>query len=968
MKKRFLPLSMLLITIVLAQASFVANATGIQGKYTPRTGSKATFSSFMKSIRANQETGLIDPALMMAGRKAAQATSKDDDLTWNYAGPDNYGGMTRAMLYDNDGTIYIGTMGGNIFKSTNGGITFGRVTNFNLPISCMVKTADGNIYVGTGDGREAQTLNGLSDMGYETSFVGNGVYKLEGNQLVLVAASEGIEFVNEMAAVNNVIYAATSEGLMKDWQVIIEGNFRSVKANNNGDILAADESNVFLVKGNDITNVTDEIAANSNPKIIAMSPSYKNYMYIAYISGSAGEYSAGNIYFTNNGGTTWEIAMAGTTLYPIMGANANHNGFMIVYPDNPRKLLFGSDNLWVLSDATGLGVNSYRPKQVSYSTTLSYSSIYVHEGIQNIVFATSNTNVFFVGTNGGVFKGKYAQSNYTFTGSNRYYITDEQHTSVTRMMNVGIGGLNPVLGGCLDHGTIVIEGAENYNNVTTGVEVFPHVTNNGYASDVFSPDYAGGPCAISTINPSIMFVSGTGNLSTPIYRTETAGVDYDQNFEGGEEDPIITNANAFKTPYALFENYNDANNPVNDIYAPVRIVKHKGDTIFAYSHQGGYPVEYKLGEPPHDEEHMDDEGHYVWIPGDTIKGIHDPISTLYLLAIEDKVYMTRDALVFSKATEWCLISAIEGIPTAVAVSGDGDMAMVGTVEGNLYKVTGLSNAYTAAQASVDSTECVVTFTALTPISTQAVTGISIDPNNSDHILVSLGNYGNSNYLYRSSNGGTSFTACTGLPQVPVYSCLIANTYDDDNQMMLMAGTEIGLYASANGTTWTKTGEVSCPIMDLKQAVQVNHDAKIDVLYDEMGAATYVIYPGVENQGTIYAATYGAGIITCDDFRIAPVIEEDNEEPTVGVTEVEDLNIYPNPVRDFAQFDITVDNNASVSFVIYDLSGRTIANGNLGTYSKGTHTLNVDTKDLARGSYIIRVKAGDKTETGKFLVY
>ena len=98
MKKRFLPLSMLLITIVLAQASIVANAAGIQGKYNPRTSSKATFSSFMKSIRANQETGLIDPADLIAGQEAAQTTSRDANLTWNYAGPDNYGGMTRAIV------------------------------------------------------------------------------------------------------------------------------------------------------------------------------------------------------------------------------------------------------------------------------------------------------------------------------------------------------------------------------------------------------------------------------------------------------------------------------------------------------------------------------------------------------------------------------------------------------------------------------------------------------------------------------------------------------------------------------------------------------------------------------------------------------------------------------------------------------------------------------------------------------
>ena len=133
MKKRFLPLSMLLITIVLAQASIVANATGIQGKYNPRTSSKATFSSFMKSIRANQETGLIDPADLIAGQRAAQATNRDANLDWVSAGPDNFGGLTRGVIYNADGTVVIGTMGGGIYKTTNGGITFKQISNLNLP-------------------------------------------------------------------------------------------------------------------------------------------------------------------------------------------------------------------------------------------------------------------------------------------------------------------------------------------------------------------------------------------------------------------------------------------------------------------------------------------------------------------------------------------------------------------------------------------------------------------------------------------------------------------------------------------------------------------------------------------------------------------------------------------------------------------------------------------------------------------
>lgn len=981
MKKRFLPLSMLLITIVLAQASIVANAAGIQGKYNPRTSSKATFSSFMKSIRANQETGLIDPADLIAGQEAAQTSSRDANLTWNYAGPDNYGGMTRAIVYGNDGSVLIGTMGGDIFKTTNGGITFKKLTNVSMMINCMAKDANGNIYIGTGDGREAQALNGLSVMGYETSFIGKGIYKLAAGstspellESTTPSATNGWGFVNEIAIANGNIYAATAGGIMKSsdngasWTKMIEGNFRSVKVNNNGDILAADDANVYLSKnGAAFVNVTDNIASNSNPKIIAMSPSDANYMYIAYMDGSLGAYATGNVYFTADGGDNWNIAVAGTSLYPMLGADANMDGFMIVYPNNPKKLLLGSDNLWVLEDAQGLGVNSYRPEQISEYFTDEYAAVawnrylYLHQGIQTIAFNPSDVNEFFVGTNGGVYKGEYYAGLYSYKSGNRYFITEDEHTSVSRMMNVGISGYTAFLGGNLDHGTIAMTASENVNNVTTGQYIFPHVTNNGYASSFFNKDYAGGPCAISTINPYIFFVSGTGSLSTPIYRSETAGVDYDGNFEGDDENPVITNANAFKTPFAFFENYNDENNPVDTIIAPIRTVKHVGDLVYAYSNQCGYPVDHIITEePPHDAAHLDENGQYVWIPGDTLRNIHDPLSTLYVVGVEGKLYMTRDALIFNRLTDWLLISEIEGIPTAVAISGDGDMAMVGTAEGNLYKVTGLADAYTAAQASVDSAACVVTFSTLTPFAGQAVTGISINPNNSNNVMVSLGNYGNNDYVYRSTNGGTSFTSVQGnLPKVPVYSCLI-----EKSEGLLIAGTEYGVYVSENGSTWAKSGAVSCPVMDLKQASQKNHDSKIDVLYDEMGTPTYVLWPGVDNEGMIYAATYGEGIISCATYKEGSDFGVEENDMTENVQ----VNIYPNPVRDMAQMNITLTESANVSYQIYDLSGRMVANNELGFYGQGEHTMTFNAENLASGTYIIRVMAGNKAETAKFLVY
>ena len=166
----------------------------------------------------------------------------------------------------------------------------------------------------------------------------------------------------------------------------------------------------------------------------------------------------------------------------------------------------------------------------------------------------------------------------------------------------------------------------------------------------------------------------------------------------------------------------------------------------------------------------------------------------------------------------------------------------------------------------------------------------------------------------------------------------------------------------------KSDAVNCPVMEIKQATVANHPEKVDVLYDEMGKPTYVLWIGVYNEGTIYAATYGEGIIKCDAYAVAAAPAPTAEDDNTTAVEAEEMNIYPNPVRDYALFNIQLNGNTAVSYVIYDLTGRMVSNGELGTFAEGTHTMKINTADLASGSYVIRLQAGEKTETAKFLVY
>lgn len=994
MKKRFLPISLLLTIIILAQTSFVVSANGDSGKYNPRSTSQTTAQSFMKSIRANQETGLIDPAWMLEATKNSQ--SRDGELNWTSLGPDNYGSLTRGIVYDNQDatnkTIYIGTMGGGVFKTTNGGITWASVSQ-NLMVSCMVQTEDGTIYIGTGDGRGAHNQNGLSELNYETSFVGTGIYKLGSETPVENTSS--VAFVNDMAVYGNKVYAATNEGIMS-----IEGNTASnikegeafgIEVCSDGELIAVIGSDVYMQDDNDefvaiTTGEENMLPAEDTYKIIAVSPSDHNYIYVAYLKNSS---ETGNIYYTSNHGETWETAYTATAMYDIFGSRGMLDNAMKVYPNDPRKVLIGGQNLWVMRDVFGEGIfrmeciSSGAGFQIAQSGgAFYYNYQYIHYGIQEIAFNPANVNEFFVGSEGGIFKGTCsAAAGYQFEGCNRYMINAENHTSVARMFSVGFAGDNNMtLGGSLDHGTINVFGDPTTNSITEGNAIYPNDIATTNAAETYgSFDYtkAGGPCAISTINPQIMFVTTTGSnaVGTPLMRTQTAGYDYDkENFAYSATEqsssstykPAIVNTNAFRTPIALFENYNDTK--------AVEFAKYinrdtlaipAGDKIQLRSHNSEYPFEYILEAP--------------LAAGDSIE-VQDIISSTMVVAVEGKVFMTRDALVFNEVARWWQIGSITGIPNALTISADGDIAYVGTIEGKLYKATGLTDAVTELAAigqaevpavpGVDGTDSIPAVPAIPSVITfeemdgtvfngQAITSIAINPNDANEVIVTLGNYGNENYIFHATDGAT-FSAVTSPTQAPVYSSLIESTTGK-----VFVGTENGVYTSDDMNTWKPTAITGVPVMEIKQQLQANHDNAYVYLVDEIGDITTITYPGINNEGMIYIATYGRGLYRCDNYLVSGS-ELGIEEPTMSQSF--EMNIFPNPIVSDATINFNVADKAQVTMQVYDLSGRMVMNQVLGTYGEGSHSANFNVNGLTSGTYIVRVQAGTVSNTTKILVY
>jgi len=73
---------------------------------------------------------------------------------------------------------------------------------------------------------------------------------------------------------------------------------------------------------------------------------------------------------------------------------------------------------------------------------------------------------------------------------------------------------------------------------------------------------------------------------------------------------------------------------------------------------------------------------------------------------------------------------------------------------------------------------------------------------------------------------------------------------------------------------------------------------------------------------------------------------------------------PNPFSSHVTFDVSLKNNTELSLNLYDLRGREVKKLGSTPYSKGTHNIRMDTKDLPNGMYLLQVKAGSEIITKK----
>lgn len=1013
MKIKYLILT-LGIGIIIGFIGYTLKHNKKSNNYVPRSvqnRSKAEISGAIKwyqRIRNNQETGSIDLKDIEAAQKQIKKlrleNNKNLGLTWNELGPDNIGGRTRAILIDNDDPdlIFACAVSGGLWKSTLGGSSWKKVDYSigndeftNLAVTSICQTANGDIYIGTGEGVFGyfHGENTLTPM-----IAGQGIWKStdRGETWSKLAGTwtteeqkEAFIAVNKLEADpdnNGTVYAATAKGIrvttdggtswtnpIEDSNADYDQKATDIEIGSNGLIVASLNNKGYIKPPGGSWTLVSDPAANDPDTLNSdklptdatrlefdIAPSNPDYVYCGASHmwddpvDDAMEDGLYNIYRSTDGGSTWEIiGPGGSPEFQPYGKQGTYDNLIKVDPNDENMIWVGGLDLWLWSEgSTWL--------QFSYSGFPDWHPLYLHADQHDIAFSTNEDFAFIIASDGGLTK---LEKIVGFTSLNRNY-------NVTQFYSVAFDGDGKVLGGTQDNSTLYID----FNG------------NTDMAATQFLGYYDGGQCAISQLNPNLIFATSQyGRLM----RTNDYTGDFQYLYSGQiikdhrwtepgnidiGTDPI---QGTFVTPIALWETHIDelSEDTVELVckrdYVIGEKVSSKSNNIY------DLPL-YKILEKKYYAENTDNND----LP-DTIK-FKDPYGSLLVLGLARQLWITRMATNYIDAMglwgwwrmlpEGFLDYDVAGSATTndemvehIAISNNADYIFFSTTRNKLYRVSNVKQArnrnnadmiYIAPDAPIPITmdDKVIEVQQIHDFGSRVVTDIYCDPQVIEIVLVTLGNYGNDDYVYYSTTAATTtatdgnfYTIQGNLPKMPVYSGIL----NYNNSTMAIVGTEYGVFSCENvfaevpGWSSENDGLESVPTFMIRQQTWPNWRSHTN------------------NHGHLFIGTHGRGIWKSETLA-GPVYVEEYEETFNSFKT--GANVYPNPVSHEATIRFNLSNNSDVIISIHSSNGQLITVESLTNLNSGEHNYDFNASSLKPGIYIINIVSNKHRAYSKFIKY
>ena len=87
-----------------------------------------------------------------------------------------------------------------------------------------------------------------------------------------------------------------------------------------------------------------------------------------------------------------------------------------------------------------------------------------------------------------------------------------------------------------------------------------------------------------------------------------------------------------------------------------------------------------------------------------------------------------------------------------------------------------------------------------------------------------------------------------------------------------------------------------------------------------------------------------------------------DNAVTGVEENEKLNnfsVYPNPTNNQIIVNFNLTNSEDANLIVYDATGKVVANHNMGNQNAGQHNVTIDLSHLSNGLYLVNLTVGSE---------
>ena len=224
--------------------------------------------------------------------------------------------------------------------------------------------------------------------------------------------------------------------------------------------------------------------------------------------------------------------------------------------------------------------------------------------------------------------------------------------------------------------------------------------------------------------------------------------------------------------------------------------------------------------------------------------------------------------------------------------------------------------------------------------------IAVDQSNADNVMVVFSNYGVQSLFYSSNATSVSPTwTAVGGNLEPVSdgpSVRWAAISNFGGSPTYFVGTSVGLYTTtklnSTSTVWSQEGS---------STIGNNVVSMIDYR---------------ESDGLVVVATHGGGVFSSN--QVSTAVESENSNIPGGYT----LNQnYPNPFNPSTKISFAIPSPNNVEITVYDITGRKVAEILNQQLAAGSHTVDFNAANLASGTYIYRIQAGNFVEAKKMVL-